>query len=129
MYKILCDVEIKIHEQLENNLDGNGNYPDRMVRILEEIQRSKEFIKTGISETRNFETALLKAAERGQFRAIDAIIQDIRELKSAIGNGQPSMKPSDEDDFEKKTSRLSPDILLILKEALRAKITTLNTDE
>jgi hypothetical protein len=58
-----------------------------MVRILEEIHRSNEFVKIGIFKTINFEIALPKAAERGQSRAIDAIPQNIRELKSVIGNG------------------------------------------
>jgi hypothetical protein len=74
MYRFLCDIEVKIHEQLENILDGDGNYQDCMVRILEQIHRSKDSVKTGISEEINFETILLKAAKRGQSRAIDAII-------------------------------------------------------
>ncbi|MDR2779213.1 MAG: DNA polymerase III subunit gamma/tau [Puniceicoccales bacterium] len=126
MYRVLCDVEVKIHEQLENILDGDGNYPDRMVRILEEIHRSKESVRTGISETINFETTLLKAAERGQSRAIDAIIQDLRALKSGHAENQSA---AFDEDFEKKRSRLPSDVQSILKEGFRAQISILKPDE
>jgi DNA polymerase-3 subunit gamma/tau len=126
MYRVLCDVEARIYEQLESILDGDGNYPDRMVRILEEIHRSKESVKTGISETINFETTLLKAAERGQSRAIDAILQDIRALKSEDTKNQP-ISTSD-DDSEKKKSRLPSEVQSILKEGFRAKLSILKSD-
>ncbi|MDR2628932.1 MAG: DNA polymerase III subunit gamma/tau [Puniceicoccales bacterium] len=126
MYRVLCDVEAKIYEQLENILDGDGNYPDRMVRILEEIHRSKESVKTGISETINFETTLLKAAERGQSRAIDAILQDIRALKSEDAKDQ-SVTSSD-DNAEKKKSRLPSEVQSMLKDGFRARLSILKSD-
>jgi DNA polymerase-3 subunit gamma/tau len=99
MYMVLGDVERRIHEQLEHILDGNCTYADRMIRILETIHRSKESVRSGISEVINFETALLKAAERGQSRAIDAILHDIRSLRSAIGTGDAhSATPGDASD-------------------------------
>ncbi|MDR2776626.1 MAG: DNA polymerase III subunit gamma/tau [Puniceicoccales bacterium] len=126
MYRVLCDVEARIYEQLESILDGDGNYPDRMVRILEEIHRSKESVKTGISETINFETTLLKAAERGQSRAIDAILQDIRALKSENVKNHPIT--TSDDDSEKKKSRLPSEVQSILKENFRAKLSILKSD-
>jgi DNA polymerase-3 subunit gamma/tau len=126
MYRVLCDVEARIYEQLESILDGDGNYPDRMVRILEEIHRSKESVKTGISETINFETTLLKAAERGQSRAIDAILQDIRALKSEDTKNQSTT--TSDDDSEKKKSRLPSDVQSILKEGFRARLSILKSD-
>ena len=41
MYRVLCDVEAKILGQLENILESGGNYPDRMVRILADSNKSK----------------------------------------------------------------------------------------
>ncbi|MDR1233417.1 MAG: DNA polymerase III subunit gamma/tau [Puniceicoccales bacterium] len=126
MYRVLCDVEARIYEQLESILDGDGNYPDRMVRILEEIHRSKESVKTGISETINFETTLLKAAERGQSRAIDAILQDVRALKSEDAKNQ--LAATSDDDSEKKKSRLPSEVQSILKEGFHAQLSILKSD-
>lgn len=128
MYRVLCSVEAKIHGQLAHILDSDGTYPDRMIRILEEIHKSKESVRTGISEMINFETALLKAAERGQSRAIDAIIRDIREMKTAMEN--PSALPPDGDSAGGDTeSRLPAAIQATLKDGFRAQIRIMQRDE
>ncbi|MDR1432978.1 MAG: DNA polymerase III subunit gamma/tau [Puniceicoccales bacterium] len=128
MYRILCSIEVKIHEQLAHILDGDGTYPDRMIRILEEIHKSKESVKTGLSEVINFETALLKAAERGQSRAIDAIIRDIREIKAATGN--PSTQPASGDSTrDGAESRLPVEIQAALRDGFRAQIRVMQRDE
>ena len=122
-YRVMCDIESTIHEQLLNIVNTEGNYPDRMIRILETIHDSKESVRSGISEGINFETAILKAAEHGQSRAIDAILRDIREIRS---NGTCQI---DEDDKEGENylekSRLSPDIQSILTNEFRAKLNML----
>jgi DNA polymerase-3 subunit gamma/tau len=128
MYRVLCDVEIGIHGQLVNILDGDGNYADRLIRILEEIHHSKDFVKSGLSETINFETALLKAAERGQSRAIDAILQDVRELRSGTET-HPSSTNSQDYTAGGNKSRLSPEVQSILRQDFRAKISILSNDE
>ena len=122
-YRLMCDIECLIHEQLLKIVNTDSNYPDRMIRILETIHDSKESVRSGISEGINFETAILKAAEHGQSRAIDAILRDIREIRS---NGTCQ---TDEDDKEGENylekSRLSPDIQSILTNEFRAKLNTL----
>jgi hypothetical protein len=130
MYRVLCDVEAKIHIQLANILSGDGSYPDRLVRILEEIHGSKDSLRAGLSEIVNFETALLKATERGQSRAIDAIIQDIRELRAngtaenvaADGNNNSGSGDCSE-------SRLPQNVQSILKAGFRAKLSIIKHDE
>ncbi|MDR2738031.1 MAG: DNA polymerase III subunit gamma/tau [Puniceicoccales bacterium] len=129
MYRVLCDVEMKIHEQLANILEGGGNYPDRMVRILSEIHGAKESVKTGISEVVNFETALLRAAEKGQSRAIDAIIQDIRELKTASSEKSQTCDRDGERQFGGVESRLSGTVRAILNDDFRAQISIMKPDE
>ena len=122
-YRLMCDIECLIHEQLLKIVNTDSNYPDRMIRILETIHDSKESVRSGISEGINFETAILKAAEHGQSRAIDAILRDIREIRS---NGTCQ---TDEDDKKGENclekSRLSPDIQSILTNEFRAKLNTL----
>ncbi|MDR1413625.1 MAG: DNA polymerase III subunit gamma/tau [Puniceicoccales bacterium] len=127
LYRVLCDVEAKILEQLAAISDGDGNYPDRMIRILGEIHKAKDSVKNGISEVINFEVALLKAAERGQSRAIDAILQDIRELRAKAAG----VVPSDGVDStpEEKESRLAANVQSMLKDEFRAQISVFGSGE
>jgi DNA polymerase-3 subunit gamma/tau len=129
MYRVLCIVEEKIHSQLADVLNGGSNYPDRLVRILEEIHGAKDSVRTGLSETVNFETALLKAAERGQSRAIDAIIQDIRELRAGSSEQNFSTEESSCNGTERERSCLSPGVQSILKDGFRAKISIIKAGE
>ncbi|MDR3144600.1 MAG: DNA polymerase III subunit gamma/tau [Puniceicoccales bacterium] len=127
MYRVLCDVETRVHEQLANILDGDGTYPDRMIRILEEINASKELLRTGISETVNFETALLRAAERGQSRAIDAIIGDIRALRATAAGKTENSAAADDSAGHK--SRLSQNVQSLLRDEFRAQISVMDANE
>jgi DNA polymerase-3 subunit gamma/tau len=142
MYRVLCDVETKIHGQLASILEGEGTYPDRTIRILETIHKSKESVRTGISEIVNFETVLLEAAEHGQSRAIDAILRDIRSLKSEIAggsSGSAGKNPCDDSNLadcgeeighpRPKKSRLSPGVQSVLKDGFRAQISVMASDE
>jgi DNA polymerase-3 subunit gamma/tau len=124
MYRVLCDVEAKIHGQLENALGDEENYPDRMVRILSKIHGAKESVKTGLSEAVNFETALLRAAESGQSRAIDAIIQDIRELRSAAKTDELH-----DGRTHGTKSRLPENVRAMLNDGFRAQISVMKPDE
>lgn len=124
LHSVICDIETKLHEQLSNILDNDSNYPDRMIRIIEEIHRSKDMLKNGISEEINFETALLKAAEHGQSRAIDTLLRDIRSLQKSqhnettVYNEQPA-----------EQSRLSPEVRAVLQDGFRAKLSTTYNDQ
>lgn len=119
IYAVICDIETTLYEQLSNILDNDSNYPDRMIRIIEEIHRSKDTLRTGISEEINFETALLKASEHGQSRAIDTLLRDIRALQKSH-NAQliTDKEPSNEQ------SRLSPEVRAVLQDGFRAQLTT-----
>jgi DNA polymerase-3 subunit gamma/tau len=129
MYRVLCDVEVKIHEQLANVLEGDGNYPDRMVRILSEIHGAKESVKSGISEIVNFETALFRAAEKGQSRAIDAIIRDIRELKAAAAGTHSRDVQDEPSQLGDEESRLPGTVRAMLNDGFCAQISILKSDE
>ncbi|MDR1413371.1 MAG: DNA polymerase III subunit gamma/tau [Puniceicoccales bacterium] len=127
MYRILCDVEAKILDQLEAISEGDGNYPDRMMRILEEIHRTKDSVKGGISEAINFEVTLLRAAERGRSRAIDAILQDIRELKSSVAGSDSGAEITDV--FPGETSRLPANVQSLLADKFRAQVSVIKGNE
>lgn len=119
IYAVICDIETTLYEQLSNILDNDSNYPDRMIRIIEEIHRSKDTLRTGISEEINFETALLKASEHGQSRAIDTLLRDIRALQKS-----PNAQLITDQEQSNEQSRLSPEVRAVLQDGFRAQLTT-----
>lgn len=119
IYAVICDIETTLYEQLSNILDNDSNYPDRMIRIIEEIHRSKDALRTGISEEINFETALLKASEHGQSRAIDTLLRDIRALQKS-----PNAQLITDQEQSNEQSRLSPEVRAVLQDGFRAQLTT-----
>ncbi len=119
IYAVICDIETTLYEQLSNILDNDSNYPDRMIRIIEEIHRSKDTLRTGISEEINFETALLKASEHGQSRAIDTLLRDIRALQKS-----PNAQLITDKEQSNEQSRLSPEVRAVLQDGFRAQLTT-----
>ncbi len=119
IYAVICDIETTLYEQLSNILDNDSNYPDRMIRIIEEIHRSKDTLRTGISEEINFETALLKASEHGQSRAIDTLLRDIRALQKS-----PDAQLITDKEQSNEQSRLSPEVRAVLQDGFRAQLTT-----
>lgn len=119
IYAVICDIETTLYEQLSIILDNDSNYPDRMIRIIEEIHRSKDTLRTGISEEINFETALLKASEHGQSRAIDTLLRDIRALQKS-----PNAQLITDQEQSNEQSRLSPEVRAVLQDGFRAQLTT-----
>lgn len=119
IYAVICDIETTLYEQLSNILDNDSNYPDRMIRIIEEIHRSKDTLRTGISEEINFETALLKASEHGQSHAIDTLLRDIRALQKS-----PNAQLITDKEQSNEQSRLSPEVRAVLQDGFRAQLTT-----
>jgi DNA polymerase-3 subunit gamma/tau len=57
--------------------------PESLLRILDELRLGQHTVQTGLSEQVNFETVLLKAAERGRSRAIDTLLQEVTRLAKA----------------------------------------------
>jgi hypothetical protein len=113
-----------IHGQLAATVADETAYTDRLVRILESIHDHRESVRTGISECINFETTLLRAAERGQSRAIDALLRDLRELR----NGAVQSDGEVADGHGGQKSRLPSTIQTMLHEKFRAKLSILEPD-
>ncbi|MDR0679741.1 MAG: DNA polymerase III subunit gamma/tau [Puniceicoccales bacterium] len=119
LYRILCDLESRIHSQLSRSLSINSeNFPERKIRILETIRRSKEGVKFGFDEWANFEAILLYATEQSQARAIDSILQILRKQSSQIVEIQENTT----------TSRLPQSTQDLLKEKFHAKIRVLKSE-
>jgi DNA polymerase III gamma/tau subunit len=119
LYGVLCDLEFRLHEQLSGLLSTNeGNFPEREIRILEAISRSKDAVKFGFDERVNFEAALLHAAEQAQSRAIDFIVQTLREKSAQPAGGQENAT----------TSRLPQSTQNLLRENFHAKIRMLKSE-
>jgi DNA polymerase-3 subunit gamma/tau len=119
LYGVLCDLESRLHEQLASLLStGGGNFPEREIRILEAMHRSKEAVKFGFDERVNFEAALLHATEQSQSRAIDFIVQTLREKSAQFAGNQENAT----------TSRLPQSTQNLLRENFHAKIRILKSE-
>jgi DNA polymerase-3 subunit gamma/tau len=119
LYRVLCDLECRLHTQLFSLLSTTSdNFPEREIRILEAIHRSKDSVRFGCDERINFEAALLHATEQAQTRAIDSILQILRK--------QSVLPPNVQEDAP--TSQLPESTQNLLREKFHAKIRILKSD-
>lgn len=123
IYQTLCDVEEKLLKQLSEVSEGSSCYSDRLIRMLEVVHREKPNVRGGLSEELNFRTAILEASEYGQSRAIDAILQDIREARQSVTHE----KTKEEEEGDKKVSRLPQDVQNFLHDGFNAEISVIES--
>jgi DNA polymerase-3 subunit gamma/tau len=119
LYRVLCDLESRLHTQLSSLLSGSSEiFPEREIRILEAIRGGKNEVRFGFDERTNFEAVLLHATEQSQSRAIDAILQILREKSSEHLDPQEVLT----------TSRLPQSTQNLLRENFHAKIRVLKSE-
>lgn len=121
LLQVLCDLESRLHVTLSNLLStNNANLPEREIRILEALHYTKNEVKFGYDQQINFESALLYATEQSQTKAIDTILQILRQNNMQLFNNKG--------DTHISKSQLPQSTQELLKENFHAKIRVLKSE-
>ncbi len=125
LFRVLHDLEQRLYKLLSSSLSSNSiKFPEREIRILETLHASKDCVKFGYDQRTNFESILLRATEQAQTRAIDTILQMLRQNDSAIN----TKKEDIQDENTKIMSKLPSSTQQLLKEKFHAKIHILHNE-